>query len=87
MNTVVEFAFPGLATALVFFVVVVSCPMRMVLLRYHWVVDIAFTACLMVLLAGTYSGAMTAAVGGLILTTLLWISNYLFVPIPPKEQT
>ena len=86
MDTLIKFAMPGLACALVFFVVVMSCPMRDALLRYHWLVDIVFTACMMVLLAGTYSGAMTAAIGGIILTIMLWIAHFFMVPVPIRRS-
>ena len=76
-----EFIIPGLATALVFYMVVMCCPWRDALIKYHWVTDIGFTAAIMVLLAGTYSGAMTAAVGGIILTMILWITDFFITPI------
>jgi uncharacterized membrane protein len=37
---------------------------------------------MMIFLAGTFSGAMTAAVGGIILTTMLWIAHIFLVPYP-----
>jgi hypothetical protein len=81
----IEWIFPGISAALVFYVVIMACPVRDILLQYHWLVDVVFTACMMLLLAGTYSGAMTAAVGGLILTGLLWISAWWLVPITDEE--
>lgn len=81
MDTLIKFAMPGFATALVFFVVVMSCPIRDMLLRYHWLVDIVFTVCMMAVLAGTYSGAMTAAIGGIILTAMLWLAHFFLTPI------
>lgn len=82
MNTLIEFAAPGFAAALVFFVIIMSCPFRDELLRYHWLVDGVFTTVMMIFLAGTFSGAMTAAVGGIMLTAMLWIAHIFLVPYP-----
>lgn len=82
----IEFILPGLAAALVFVMVVLCCPWRRALIKYHWVVDIGFTAAMMVLLAGTYSGAMTAAVGGIILTLILWTLDFFLTPIPTRSR-
>jgi len=76
-----EFIIPGLATALVFYLAIMHCPWRAALVKYHWVTDIGFTAAIMVLLAGTYSGAMTAAVGGIILTCLLYTTDFFITPL------
>ena len=85
MNTLIEFALPGLAIALVFYTALMMCPMRDLMLEYHWLVDIVFTTCMMVFLAGTFSGAMTAAIGGIILTALLWVSHFFLVPVPIRR--
>ena len=87
MNTVIEFALPGLAAALVFFMIIMSCPFRMILLEYHWLVDAVFTTLMMIFLAGTFSGAMTAAMGGIILTIMLWTAHFFLVPVPIKGAT
>jgi hypothetical protein len=80
LETIVEFALPGAATALVFFILVMSVPFRNTLLRNHAYVDVLFTGMMMYMLAGTFSGSMTAAIGGITLSLLLWVSNYLFTP-------
>lgn len=80
MNTLIEYAAPGFAAALVFYVIIMSCPMRDTLLRYHWLVDGTVTTCMMIFLAGTFSGAMTATVGGIMLTLMLWTSHFFLVP-------
>jgi hypothetical protein len=81
MDTIIQFTLPGLAAALVFFMIIMSCPMRDTLLQYHWLVDFVFTGIMMMFLAGTFSGAMTAAMGGIMLTIMLWIANFFLVPI------
>jgi len=80
MDTIIEFALPGLATALVFYILVMAVPFRDYLLEHHAYVDVVFTGTLMYLLAGTYSGSMTAAIGGIALSLLLWTSKWLFIP-------
>lgn len=86
MDTLIEFALPGLAAALVFFMIIMSCPMRNLLLEYHWLVDAVFTTCMMLFLAGTFSGAMTAAIGGIMLTVMLWTAHFFLVPVPIRRQ-
>ncbi len=84
MELLIEFALPGAATALVFYILVMSVPFRDSLLRNHAYVDVVFTGTMMYMLAGTFSGSMTAAIGGITLSLLLWISQFLFLP---QEQT
>lgn len=85
MDLIAKFTLPGLATALVFYVAIMSCPWKFELLRVHWAIDIGFTTFMMVFLAGTFSGAMTASIGGIILTGLLWGTWYFFYePIPRR---
>lgn len=84
MDTLIQFAAPGFAAALVFYIIIMSCPWRMELLEYHWLVDAVFTVCMMVFLAGTFSGAMTATMGGIMLTVMLWVSHFFLVPVPIK---
>lgn len=81
METIIEFALPGAATALVFYILVMSVPFRDTLLRNHAYVDVVFTGTMMYMLAGTFSGSMTAAIGGIALSLLLWVSKYLFLPM------
>ena len=85
MNTIAQFALPGLAAALVFFIIIMSCPIRDTLLRYHWLVDAVFTTLMMIFLAGTFSGAMTAAMGGIMLTVMLWTANFFLIPVPIRR--
>lgn len=87
LNTLIEFAAPGFAAALVFYVVIMSCPMRDLLLEYHWLVDLVFTGLMMTFLAGTFSGAMTATMGGIMLTVMLWLSHFFLIPVPIKGAT
>lgn len=85
MDTIIQFAAPGLAAALVFFVIIMSCPMRNTLLRYHWLVDGVVTVSMMIFLAGTFSGAMTATMGGIILTIMLWTAHFFLIPVPIRR--
>ena len=85
MDTLIEFTLPGLAAALVFFMIIMSCPMRDRLLEFHWLVDLVFTVIMMVFLAGTFSGAMTAAMGGIMLTIMLWVAHFFLVPVPIRR--
>lgn len=80
MDTMIQFALPGAATALVFYILVMSVPFRDTLLRNHAYVDVVFTGTMMYMLAGTFSGSMTAAIGGITLSLMLWTSAYLFLP-------
>ncbi len=87
MGTLLQFILPGLAAALVFYVAIMSCPFRYWLLKCHWVIDITFTTLMMIIFAGTYSGAMTGALGGIILTAMLWGTWYFwFQPIPIRNN-
>jgi hypothetical protein len=64
--------------------IIMSCPMRDLLLEFHWLVDLVFTGIMMVFLAGTFSGAMTAAMGGIMLTIMLWTAHFFLIPVPIK---
>lgn len=87
MEILINFALPGLAAALVFYVIVMSCPFRYWLLKCHWVIDFCATVLMMILFAGTYSGAMTGALGGIILTAMLWSTwYYFFEPVPIRNN-
>lgn len=86
MDTVMQFILPGFAAALVFYVVIMSCPFKYWLLKCHWIIDFFATVLMMIIFAGTYSGAMTGALGGIILTALLWTTWYYFYqPIPIRN--
>ncbi len=84
MNILIEFTLPGLAAALVFFMIIMCCPMRDLLLEHHWIVDLTVTGLMMIFLAGTFSGAMTAAIGGIMLTVMLWTAHFFLIPVPIK---
>jgi len=87
MGTILQFVLPGLAAALVFYAVIMSCPFRYWLLKCHWVIDFFATVLMMAVFAGTYSGAMTGALGGIILTALLWGTWWwYFEPIPVRND-
>lgn len=86
MDAIVEFAMPGVAAALVFYILVMTVPFRDTLLRHHAYVDVIFTFGLIYMLSGTYSGGMTAAIGGIVLSLMLWISQFLFLPIEEKTH-
>lgn len=86
MDKIVPFLVPGLATALVFYILIMTVPFRDTLLRNHAYVDVVFTGGMIYMLAGTFSGGMTAAVGGITLSILLWTSSYLFLPIEEKPN-
>jgi len=80
MEIIVEFALPGVALALVFYILVMSVPFRDSLLEHHAYVDVVFTSTMIYMLSGTFSGGMTAAIGGITLSFLLWTSKWYFIP-------
>ena len=86
--SIAAFLLPGLAAALVFYTIIMSCPIKVFLLKHHWFVDFMFTFVMFIMFAGTYSGTMTAAVGGIIFTGLLWGTWWWFYePIPIRRET
>lgn len=80
METITEFLLPGATTALVFYILIMSVPFRNLLLEYHAYVDVTFTFVLLWVLNGTFSGAMTASIGGVTLSLMLIVSKWLFLP-------
>lgn len=49
--------------------------------KYHWQTDIVVSALLMYLFAGTFSGMVTALVGGIFLSIFLFISRLVIQPL------
>jgi hypothetical protein len=87
-DIMISFILPGLAAALVFYTIIMSCPLKRFLLKHHWFVDFCFTGVMFLMFAGTYSGTMTAAVGGIIFTFLLWFTWWWwYEPIPVRRKT
>lgn len=86
MDVLIEFLLPGATTALVFYILIMSVPFRNELLKHHAWVDVIFTFVLLWVLNGTFSGAMTASIGGVTLSILLIVSKWLFLPYEVKDH-
>ena len=71
-----ELILAGVASALGFYVILLMLDIRKVC-GYHVWWDIAFSAGLLLLYQGTFSGMVTAFVGGLSLSLLLAATKYL----------